>query len=382
MIWSRKELKLQARQTGVVLVVVVAAVVMLLILLATMIEDQHILVRRIANQKVSEQGFQYAQGVNAWAERVLHDDKNREVDYFDENWAKFGRPDPEEDEEESQSFSLDPSSRGDEEEELPTIDFGFDGLEFSIDDLQARYNLNNLGVTEPQAKAGQKRIFINLLEQLEIGEFDERERLYGALADWIDENDLAGPNGIESGDYAVKSTPYFAADQKLTSIGELSFVEGFNDEIIRKLKPYVTVLPVENSRININTTSQEVLASLSSGVVTNPESVQPFLAQRDVKGFPGFQANQIEAAKTAIIGVSATSAQPVANMLQVKSQFFQINAKVTMGEYVYCMETIVLREGPDAENASAPKVSVLSRQHNTLCEEESTPTINSDENIS
>ena len=69
---NRRYPKLPQRQTGVVLVVVVAAVVMLLILLATMIEDQHILIRRIANQKVSEQGFQYAQGVNAWAARVLH----------------------------------------------------------------------------------------------------------------------------------------------------------------------------------------------------------------------------------------------------------------------------------------------------------------------
>ncbi len=371
------------RQSGVVLVIVVAAVVLMVTLLALMIEDQHILVRRIANQKVAEQGYQYAQGVNSWAARVLHDDKNRQIDYLDEDWAKFGRPDEEDGEAEDESFSLDVSSRADEEEEeQATIDFGFDGLEYSIDDLQGKYNLNNLGTQgEPQIIAGQKRIFMNLLEILEIGEFDERERLYGALYDWIDENDLNHPNGVESGEYASKKTPYFAADQKLTSMGELRFVEGFSEEIITKLKPHVTVLPVDNARININTVSPEVMASLSNGTVSDLGSVQNFLALREDPAFLGFNASQIEQAKTAIIGVSVVPTQAVPNMLQVNSQFFQINSKVTLGDYVYCMETVVLRESV-GEDLTVPKVSVLNRQHNTLCEEQSPTTTESDEDIS
>lgn len=374
--------KTHSRQNGVILVIVVAAVVLMVTLLALMIEDQHILVRRIANQKVAEQGYQYAQGLNAWAARVLHDDENRQIDYLDEDWAKFGRPE-EDDQTDDDSFSLDTSSQKDEDEEEPaTIDFGFDGLEYSIDDLQGKYNLNNLAVQgEPQIVAGQKRVFMNLLEVLEIGEFDERERLYGALYDWMDENDLSHPNGVESGDYASKKTPYYAADQKLTSMGELRFVEGFSEEIISKLKPHVTVLPVDNARININTVTPEVMASLSNSTVTDTASVQTFLAQREDSAFLGFNAGQIEQAKTAIIGVSITRTQAVPNMLQVNSQFFQINSKVTLGDYVYCMETVVLRESA-GEDLTVPKVSVLNRQHNTLCEEQSTTTTESDEDIS
>jgi len=158
------------RQAGVVLIIVVAAVVLMVTLLAFMIEGQHILMRRIANQKVEEQGYQYAQGLNAWAIRVLHEDQNRQIDYLDEDWAKFGRPEEDEGEGEDESFSLDLSSKADEEEEeKATIDFGFDGLEYSIDDLQGKYNLNNLGIQgDPQIVAGQKRIFINLLEILEV----------------------------------------------------------------------------------------------------------------------------------------------------------------------------------------------------------------------
>lgn len=377
---------IQYKQKGIVLIVVILAVVLMLTLLTIMIEDQHIFIRRLANQKVSEQGFQYSQGLNAWAERVLHEDDNRVVDHLNEKWAKFGRPEAEVSEGESESFSLDRTTeRGleDAKEEEATIDFGLDGLEYSIDDLQGRYNLNNIGVEELSLRNGQKRIYLNLLEVLEIGEFDERDRLYGALLDWLDENDATNANGFESGDYQSKKTPYFAADQKLTSMGELRYIEGYTPEIIKKLRPFVTILPIDTAKININTTTPEVLSSLSSGSVTDTSSVSAFLAGRQQLGFIGFQTND---AHSAIIGVSAISAQPVANMMQANSQFFQINTKVTLGDYVMCMQSVVLRESPVAGTSATPKVSILSRQHNTLCEDEepseSTTNNNSDEDLS
>ncbi len=382
----QQQLAKHKRQGGVVLIVVVLAIVLMVTLLAIMIEDQHIFIRRLGNQKVAEQGYQYSQGLNAWAERVLHDDANRTIDHLGEKWAKFGRPEEDGNGEdgESESFSLDRSTvaaeqEGKDEKEA-TIDFGIDGLEVSIDDLQGRYNLNNLAVKEPQAANGQKRIFLNLLGLLEIGEFDQRDRLHGALVDWIDENDLSGPNGFESGDYGSKRVPYFAADQKLTSIGELRFVEGFTEDVINTLRPFVTVLPVENAKININTTTAEVLASLNGATVTDTSSVAGFLARRLDPDFQGF--SQITDAETAIIGASVVPSQAIAGMMQVNSQFFQINAKVTLGSSVFCMESLVLRESASADGGTTPKVSVLSRQHNTLCEEQSPITTNSDEDLS
>lgn len=371
-------------QAGVVLVIVVAAVVLMMTLLALMIEDQHILVRRLGNQKVAEQGYQYAEGVTAWAERVLQDDQNRAIDHLGEKWAKFGRPESEPVEGEREAFSLQTRSGAkDEEEKTVTIDFGTDGLEYSIDDLQARYNLNNLGAPDKVIVAQQKRVFLNLLTVLEIGEFDERERLAGTLIDWMDENRESSPFGVESGHYASQTTPYFAADQKLTSIGELRFVEGFTEDIIQELSPYVAVLPADNVGININTTTPEVLASLSAGVVTDLGQVTGFLAAREQPGFQGFSPAEIPAAENAIIGASVISAKPVDSaLLKVNSQFFQINAKVTLGGSVYCMQSVVLRENATEQSSKTPTVSVLSRQHNTLCEEQSPTDNESDEDLS
>ena len=376
--------KLPNQQRGVVLIVVILAIVLMVTLLAIMIEDQHIFIRRLGNQKVAEQGYQYSQGLNSWAQRVLHDDANREVDHLGEKWAKFGRPD-EDEEQESTSFSLERTTaraqedKKDDEEKEATIDFGTEGLEVSIEDLQGRYNLNNLAIKEPKAASDQKRIFLNLLEILEIGEFDQRDRLHGALVDWIDDNDLSGPYGVESGDYGSKRVPYFSADQKLTSLGELRFVEGYTEEVIRALKPFVAVLPVENAKININTTTTEVLASLNNSTVTDTGSVSAFLSQRLVPEFQGFSDTQ--GAASAIINVSLVPSFAVAKMMQVNSQFFQINTKVTLGDNAFCMQSLVLRESANANGGTTPKVSVLSRQHNTLCEQ-SPITTNSDEDLS
>jgi len=371
--------KFPAKQSGVIIIVVLLLISLMITLLAFMVEKQHVLVRRITNQNISEQGFQYAQGMNAWAQRVLHDDQDRVVDYLDEDWAKFGRPE-EVSEEAEESFSLDLSSKQ-EEEEQPEIDFGIDGLEVSIDDLQARYNLNNIGVIEPAQRANQKIIFLNLLGVLEVGDLAQREALYGALLDWIDENDLANTSSdgnSESGYYQVKPTPYYAADQKLTSLGELRFVEGFTEEVINTLKPYVTALPVDNAKININTASEEVLASLSGATpVVDIASVTDFLRVREEDGFLGFQPGDIQAAGNAIIGVNPVREPAFVDMMQVNSLFFKINVKVALGDFEYCMKTIVLREASASGGAggvnttsSAPKVSVLNRQYDTLCKDE------------
>lgn len=354
------------QQAGLAIITVMLIIALMVTLLGFLVEQQHLLIRRIANQNVAEQGYQYAAGVDAWAARVLHDDPDRVKDYWGEDWARFGQ-DPEDEPDAQDSFSLDPSGQRDREE-LPVIDFGNDAvLEFQIVDLMGRYNLNNLAAKDPRAKKDQKAIFLNLLSILQVGDVDEREKLYGALVDWLDANDFKGANGVESGDYRIKRTPYYAADQKLTTIGELRFVEGFTEKVINALKPYVAVLPFDNAKININTTSTEVLSSISTLPVFDVGSVAVFLSQRSEQDFPGFQA--VHSAERAIIGTRPVGGNFVRNMLQTTSRFFQINTRVTLGDYLYCTKTIVLREGANPNGGTTPKVTILNREQSTLCNE-------------
>lgn len=381
----------QDNQSGLVMLMVVGVVVLMIILLALLLEDQHRMIRQVGNQRVAEQGYHYSQGLNAWAIRILHEDDNPLVDHEDEIWAKFGRPEEQSDTE-ADSFNLESSTARseEEEEEQATIDFGIDTVEVTIDDLQSKYNLNNLisAQKDTAPPPQQRRVFSNLLQILEIGEFQEdRDLLYWNLVDWLDENDTSAGFGAESGDYQVRSKPYFASDQPLSSIGELRYVKGFTKKMISKLSPYVTVLPINNAKLNLNTVSSEVLASLAGGPVVDQSQVDVFLARKQQPGFQGFNQGDVSAAQTAINGVSPGQ-NSIPDMLQVNSQFFQINTKVELGDQQVCTRTIVLR--PSVNNStlqdSESTISVISREQDTVCRElEDSSTeqqTNDDENLS
>lgn len=362
------------KQRGLVMLMVVGVVVLMITLLALMLEDQHILIRQVSNQRVSEQSQHYSRGLEAWAIRVLHEDQNRQVDFADEKWAKMGRPEVVAEDDENTEFSLDPTLRlgSDDEEEEATIDFGIDTIEVTIDDLQGRYNLNNLisGQKDVAPPVDQRRIFLNLLQVLEIGEFQEdRNDLYSALVDWLDENDTSTAgigNGAESNDYKIRSTPYFAGDQPLSSLGELKYVKGFNKEMITKLRPYVSILPIQGAKLNLNSITPQVMAALNQGPVADTAPVESFLARKQDPAFLGFQNGDIQAANTAINGVSPGNAF-IPNMLQVNSQFFQINSKVILGDYQVCTRTIVLRQSANPDTLSKQSISVLNREQDTVC---------------
>ena len=212
-----------------------------------------------------------------------------------------------------------------------------------------------------------------------VEELDSREKLYGALKDWLDDGDEISANGVESGTYRSKDLPYHAADQKLVSVAELRYIEGFTTEIINLINPYVIVLPVDQAKLNINTVSAEVLASLSLAPVVELGSVHAFLAARDDPNFLGFQTTDIESAKTAVSGVSplGNRSQPIQNMMQTNSQFFQVNTEVILGDLNFCMKTILLRENANPDSQSTPKVRVINRQYNAygLCQSENSNTL-------
>ena len=72
----------------------------------------------------------------------------------------------------------------------------------------------------------------------------------------------------------------------------------------------------------------------------------------------------------------------IPNMMQINSQFFQINAKVTLGDRNFCMTSLILRESATPEGGATPKVTVLRRHQDTLCELDSSIAIDSDDNLS
>lgn len=143
---------------------------------------------------------------------------------------------------------------------LPPIEVEGGEISGHIEDVQGKWNLNNLvsaGRVVPTAFESYRRL---------LGFLGLPATLAETLADWMDADDTpTGPEDAETNYYMGLSPPYPAANAPLTELGSLVTVKGYNSDVIARLRPYVTVLPGPQP-INVNAASAKVLAAVIPGM--------------------------------------------------------------------------------------------------------------------
>jgi general secretion pathway protein K len=146
---------------------------------------------------------------------------------------------------------------------VPNYPVGDGVVSIFIEDQGGKLDINNLLET---SGAIRKR-FYRLFSALDL---DDPEGLTGALIDWIDGDDVPYEDpesevmiGTESGYYLRQSPPYRCKNAPLGSLGELSLIRGFTPEIVKLVTPHLTVHGSDDTKINVNTASLEVLMTLS-----------------------------------------------------------------------------------------------------------------------
>ena len=110
------------------------------------------------------------------------------------------------------------------------------------------------------------------------------------MVDWVDSDDeVTGNFGAESGYYESLDPSYLSPDQPTITLADLVKVKGFTPSIVEALLPYVTALPVENTkettRININSVSAGVLNAISTDLSVNEQTLEFLIAARSEKPF-------------------------------------------------------------------------------------------------
>jgi len=224
---------LPRRQRGVALIMAVLIVALATILAVNVTFRGMVDQRRSANLFALDQGFEVALGAEAWAADILRKDaQDSQTDHFGEIWAK--------------SLSA-----------LP-IDEGVGTVEGRIEDMQGRFNLNNLvfsdGTTNEKA--------VKQLERI-LGMLEIEPTWATAMADWIDSDIQPGfPDGAEDTVYTGLDPPHLTANMPITRASELMVLPEFGADRFRRLQPYVTALPV-GTRLNVCTAPGIVLDSLS-----------------------------------------------------------------------------------------------------------------------
>jgi len=226
------------QQTGIALIAVLLLVALMVIIGAEVMFRQDRYFARTDNLVSWDQRYQYAMAAEVVALRALNDDlaqdRNHSVltdDCVNDFWAV----------------------------QLPPTPYENAWLTASVQDLQGRFNLNNLVreegdtfVRNPKAYAR----FVRLLQPL-LKQPDMAERLASELSDWMDSNNLVDDmQGAEDGDYRWRRVPNIPIAHE----SEFRGVKSFEHDTLEDPAYWglFAALPV-GTKLNINTAAPVVL---------------------------------------------------------------------------------------------------------------------------
>jgi general secretion pathway protein K len=296
-----------ARQRGVALITAVLIVALATILAVNVTFRGMVDQRRSANLFAMDQGFEVALGAEAWAADFLRQDaRDSQTDHYGEAWAKPMPP-------------------------LP-IDEGVGTVEGRLEDMQGRFNLNNLvfadGTANPRAIEQLERV----MTLLEI-----EPNWATTLADWLDADTQPGfPDGAEDTVYSGLDPPHLAANMPITRVSELMVLPGFGSDRYRRLQPYVSALPV-GSRLNVCTAPGVVLDALSSTQREFSLNVEDLANRRKDACFPTLD------------DLRGTLGQAdydlIKDSLAESSSYFRATVWVTIGTTQFTLYSLLARGG-------------------------------------
>lgn len=140
-----------------------------------------------------------------------------------------------------------------------------------------RYEINEIAYEQ----------FIRLLQGLGIGE-RQAVSLSSALVDWQDSDGRPMSSGNEDYTYSRREVPYHTANTLITDITELRIVNGYNENIIAALRPYVCIDHIKmDTVINLNTieVDQAILVQAMLGIPLSIQDVMAIIKDRPDQGY-------------------------------------------------------------------------------------------------
>jgi len=315
------------RERGVALIMAILIVALATILAVNVATEGYMDQRRTYTVQILDQAYELGLGAEALAaDALVEDAKGSTIDSNKENWAT-------------------PIA-------LP-VDDGIGDIKGNLEDLQGRFNLNNLLNVDGSKNVSTVKQFERLLEILGLD-----RRWANITVDWIDANNVAEtPDGAEDSVYAGQSPPYLTANMAITRASELLSEVGMTKAMFDKLEPFVVALP-NGTPLNVCTAPHEVLDSLATTRSQFGNNLSTFASNRaggcfprlteiknDFKGDPDFD--------------KLLTDHP--DYLAESSSYFRANIMVTIGTTELAMYSVLNRFG----NAANTKVRVIQRSFGT-----------------
>lgn len=293
-------MKLNHGDRGVALITAMLISALATMVAANLAWDNALDVRRTTTLLNRDQAIQVALGAESWIINILHQDlEDSQTDHLGEIWAT----------------------------ELPGLPIEGGEVYGAVQDLQGRFNVNNLVGQNGEIEEESLEQFRRLLAALGLD-----PRFAGITADWIDTDlDASFPDGAEDSIYTAMLPPYRAANQTLTSVSELAALEGMDKPTYDILEDHITALPGRVS-VNVNTATPAVLQSLDENMTVS--DVEGLILEREAGGFSDIETS-----------FSSLVAPDVLNRLEDSSQYFQLKVIVRIDTVRVTMFS-VLQRGP------------------------------------
>jgi general secretion pathway protein K len=295
------------RQQGVALITVLSVLAVVATMSTAALLWQQTGLQRTEQVLYGSRVQDYVDAMAVWAETILlRDQRTSKTDNLQESWAL----------------------------RLPPLTLGQGVIYGQLEDMQGRFNLNNLvaeGKFQPLEAARLQR----LLVAVEV-DADEAQQITHALRDWLDaDQEETLPGGAEDYYYLALTPARRSADQPLLSATELLLLRGMTPEIWQKIAPYVTALPGYQP-VNVNTAPRVVLQSLSEDMtemlvedILDRRLTDPFVT---VDAFLAWRKQQ-QLADDKLPELQKTS-------LSVASQFFLLRGRAQIAEQM--IQTLML----------------------------------------
>lgn len=297
-------MKAATRQRGVALITAMLIVAVATIAAAQLLSENGLNIRRTSNLLALDQAFLYSVGAEAWVMEILKQDaQESDIDYLGEVWAI----------------------------PLPPLEIEGGVIQGSVEDMQGRFNINNLIRENGEMDEQAVEQFERLLASLGL------DTKYATLAvDWLDaDTQESFPAGAEDSTYTGLDPPYRTANGAVTTTSELLALPDFEYEQYEILKPYIAALPA-NTPINVCTASGYVLDSMSDSINEFArEDPQAFYEERVEVCYPDL--NDIR---------SRLSAEEINELnLDESSAYFRVVTRATIGTVQFTLYSVLERSG-------------------------------------
>lgn len=302
------------RQRGVALITVLLVFALVAVIATEMLHRSQLNLRSVGGLVESRQAYYYALAGEAYARQLLARDiveRNSTTDTLIEPWAQTKDQEP---------FPIDNGK-----------------LQIEIHDLQGRFNLNNVVDVQGLVQVDGVAQFRRLLQALQLNMNYASE-----WTDWVDRDQIRSSNGAEDADYSG----YLTAGAPEADISALRLLHSMKPEDYAKLAPHVTVLPINNSKINVNTADVEVLST----IMTTSQAAQ-VVARQQGGGYRSVDEIQ----------------PPPSSPIDVRSDYFEVVTTVNYANRWQRVRTVLQRS---QSNPSGPVTfQVLSRVRSPLIDD-------------